>query len=441
MTTETFNRFGKSDLKIGVIGLGYVGLPLCLEMARAGLEVLGFEIDSGKVNAINEAKSHVADVSDQELGEVLDTCRLQATCEMDRISECDAIAICVPTPLSKSHEPDISYILSASKLVSEGLREGQLIVLESTSYPGTTRDIVLPNLEKTGLEVGKDFFLCFSPERVDPGNKQWHIKNTPKVMGGITTDCLEVGLSVYGRFVDNLVPVSSTESAELVKILENMFRAVNIALVNEVALIADRLAVDIWEAVDAASTKPFGFMRFTPGPGFGGHCIPVDPHYLAWKMRGLNYRTRFVELASELNAEMPKFLVEKVRSSLESKGETLEGANVMIIGVSYKKDVSDVRESPALHVIQELLSFDAKVAYHDPHVPELQVSESLSLSSVALTDEVLSQSDAVVIVTDHSSLDYSRILNSSPILVDARNATRFLSRDDKPLGESWVVKS
>jgi UDP-N-acetyl-D-glucosamine dehydrogenase len=238
-----------------------------------------------------------------------------------------------------------------------------------------------------------------------------------------------------------LVPVSSTESAELVKILENMFRAVNIALVNEVALIADRLAVDIWETVDAASTKPFGFMRFTPGPGFGGHCIPVDPHYLAWKMRGLNYRTRFVELASELNAEMPKFLVEKVRSSLESKGETLEGANIMIIGVSYKKDVSDVRESPALQVIQELLSFDAKVEYHDPHVPELQLSESLSLSSVALTDEILSQSDAVVIVTDHSSLDYSRILNSSPILVDARNATRFLSRDGKSLGESWIVKS
>jgi UDP-N-acetyl-D-glucosamine dehydrogenase len=426
---------------MGVIGLGYVGLPLSLEMAGSGLEVLGFEIDSDKVNGINEGQSHVIDVSDQELDEVLDTGRFRATCEMHRISECDAISICVPTPLSKSHEPDISYILSASKMVSKSLRKGQLIVLESTSYPGTTREAVLPVLEQTGLEIGKDFFLCFSPERVDPGNKNWDIKNTPKVIGGITKDCLLAGRAVYERFVDDLVPVSSTEAAELVKILENTFRAVNIAMVNEIALIADRLAVDIWEVVDAASTKPFGFMRFTPGPGFGGHCIPVDPQYLAWKMRGLNYRTRFVELASELNAEMPKFLVEKVRSSLESRGETLEGANIMIIGVSYKKDVGDVRESPALHVIQELLSSDAKVEYHDPYVPELQLSEGLSLSSVTLTDEILSQSDAVVIVTDHSSLDYSRILDSSSILVDARNATRFLSRDSKSLGESWVVKS
>ncbi len=441
MTYSLINRFESGDLKMGVIGLGYVGLPLSLEMAGSGLEVLGFEIDSDKVNGINEGQSHVIDVSDQELDEVLDTGRFRATCEMHRISECDAISICVPTPLSKSHEPDISYILSASKMVSESLRKGQLIVLESTSYPGTTREAVLPVLEQTGLEIGKDFFLCFSPERVDPGNKNWDIKNTPKVIGGITKDCLLAGRAVYERFVDDLVPVSSTEAAELVKILENTFRAVNIAMVNEIALIADRLAVDIWEVVDAASTKPFGFMRFTPGPGFGGHCIPVDPQYLAWKMRGLNYRTRFVELASELNAEMPKFLVEKVRSSLESRGETLEGANIMIIGVSYKKDVGDVRESPALHVIQELLSSDAKVEYHDPYVPELQLSEGLSLSSVTLTDEILSQSDAVVIVTDHSSLDYSRILDSSSILVDARNATRFLSRDSKSLGESWVVKS
>ncbi len=441
MTYSLINRFESGDLKMGVIGLGYVGLPLSLEMAGSGLEVLGFEIDSDKVNGINEGQSHVIDVSDQELDEVLDTGKFRATCEMHRISECDAISICVPTPLSKSHEPDISYILSASKMVSESLRKGQLIVLESTSYPGTTREAVLPVLEQTGLEIGKDFFLCFSPERVDPGNKNWDIKNTPKVIGGITKDCLLAGRAVYERFVDDLVPVSSTEAAELVKILENTFRAVNIAMVNEIALIADRLAVDIWEVVDAASTKPFGFMRFTPGPGFGGHCIPVDPQYLAWKMRGLNYRTRFVELASELNAEMPKFLVEKVRSSLESRGETLEGANIMIIGVSYKKDVGDVRESPALHVIQELLSSDAKVEYHDPYVPELQLSEGLSLSSVTLTDEILSQSDAVVIVTDHSSLDYSRILDSSSILVDARNATRFLSRDSKSLGESWVVKS
>ena len=441
MTYALTNRFESNDLKMGVIGLGYVGLPLSLEMARSGLEVLGFELNPDRVNDINDGRSHVVDVSDQELDEILCTERFGATTEMHRMSECDSISICVPTPLSKSHEPDMSYILSASEMVSKSLRKGQLIVLESTSYPGTTQEAILPVLEQTGLEVGKDFFLCFSPERVDPGNKDWDIKNTPKVIGGITKDCLQVGRAVYERFVDELVLVSSTEAAELVKILENTFRAVNIAMVNEIALIADRLAVDIWEVVEAASTKPFGFMEFTPGPGFGGHCIPVDPQYLAWKMRGLNYRTRFVELASELNAEMPKFLVEKVRSSLESKGETLDGANIIIIGVSYKRDVSDVRESPALQVIQELLSFGAKVEYHDPHVPELLLSESLSLSSLALTDETLSQSDAVVIVTDHSSLDYSRILNSSPILVDARNATRFLSRDDKSVGESWVVKS
>ncbi|MBH16516.1 MAG: UDP-N-acetyl-D-glucosamine dehydrogenase, partial [Gemmatimonadetes bacterium] len=292
MTKSLADHFDSDDLKVGVIGLGYVGLPLSLQIARSGIEVLGFEIDSDKAVGINEGKSHVIDVTDRDLEEVLATCKFQATTELDRISECDAISICVPTPLSESHGPDISHILAASKVVARNLRKGQLVVLESTSYPGTTRELLLPSLEATGLEVGNDFFLCFSPERVDPGNRDWQIKNTPKIIGGITKNCLEVGCTVYRRFVDDLITVSTTESAELVKILENTFRAVNIAMVNEVALIADRLGVDVWEVVEAASTKPFGFMKFDPGPGFGGHCIPVDPQYLAWKMRGLNYRTR-----------------------------------------------------------------------------------------------------------------------------------------------------
>jgi len=441
MIHSLINYFEKGDFKVGVIGLGYVGLPLSLQIARSGLEVLGFDVDLEKVTGINSGKSHVGDVSDDELGEVLASCKFQATCEMDRISECDVISICVPTPLSKSHEPDISYILSVTEVISQVLRKGQLIVLESTSYPGTTREALLPVLEETGLEVGKDYFLCFSPERVDPGNQIWRIKNTPKVLGGITQKCLEVGSAVYHRFVDELVPVSSTESAELIKILENTFRAVNIAMVNEVALIADRLDVDIWEVVEAAGTKPFGFMKFDPGPGFGGHCIPVDPHYLAWKMRDLDYRTRFVELASEVNAEMPKFIVEKIRTALASQDKQLEGASIFIIGVSYKKDVGDVRESPALQVIQELVSLGAKIEYHDPHAPEVKLSENVSLSCASLTKEGLGQSDAVVIMTDHSSLDYSLILHSSQILVDARNATGSLSRKTKVSGESWIVKS
>ena len=441
MIHSSVNHYKKGDFKFGVIGLGYVGLPLSLQIARSGLEVLGFEIDPDKVAGINNGRSHIVDVSDQELGEVLADWKFQATGEMHRISECDAISICVPTPLSKSHEPDISYILAASKVVAQSLRKGQLIVLESTSYPGTTREALLPALQETNLEVGKDFFLCFSPERVDPGNQTWQIKNTPKVLGGITQECLRVGCAVYQRFVDELVPVSSTESAELVKILENTFRAVNIAMVNEVALIADRLEVDIWEVVEAAGTKPFGFMKFDPGPGFGGHCIPVDPHYLAWKMRDLDYRARVEELASEVNAEMPKFIVEKIRTALASQDKQLERASIFIIGVSYKKDVGDVRESPALQVIQELVSLGAKIEYYDPYVSGLELSEDVSLSCASLTKEVLGQSDAVVIMTDHSSLDYSSILHSSQILVDARNATGSLSRKTKFSGESWIVKS
>ena len=330
-------------------------------------------------------------------------------------------------------------MIAASEAVAAALRPGQLVVLESTTYPGTTREVLLPALERTGLSVGKDFFLCFSPERVDPGNQVWKTKNTPKVIGGVTQSCAGAGLAVYERFIDTMVAVSSTEAAEMVKILENTFRAVNIALVNEVALIADRLDVDVWEVIEAAATKPFGFMKFTPGPGLGGHCIPVDPHYLAWKMRTLDYRTRFIELASEINAEMPEFVVGKVRAALNARKRSVNGARVLVLGVAYKRDVNDVRESPALDIIGLLAADGADVAYHDPFVPEL-AEDGARLSSVALTDQALTEADAVVIVTDHTDIDYARVLERAPVVVDARHVTAALLDESDSQPGAWIVK-
>ena len=335
MTDTPLDHFRTGDLTVGVVGLGYVGLPLSVEIARSGLRAVGFDTNPDVADGINRGASHIADVTQEELAEVLATGRLEATTDMARLAECDAISISVPTPLSKTQDPDVSFVIAASEAVAVALRPGQLVVLESTTYPGTTREVLLPALEGTGLKVGEDFFLCFSPERVDPGNQVWTTRNTPKVIGGVTPACTEAGLAVYDRFIDTMVSVSSTEAAEMVKILENTFRAVNIALVNEVALIADRLDVDVWEVIKAAATKPFGFMKFTPGPGLGGHCIPVDPHYLAWKMRTLNYRTRFIELASEINAEMPEFVVGKVRSALNARKKAVNGARILVLGVAY----------------------------------------------------------------------------------------------------------
>ena len=337
MANTPLGHFRSGDLTVGVVGLGYVGLPLSVQIANSGLRVVGFDVDSETVQGINGGVSHIEDVTEEELAGVLATGRLEATTDMARLAECDAISISVPTPLSKTQDPDVSFVIAASEAVAVALRPGQLIVLESTTYPGTTREVLLPALERTGFAVGKDFFLCFSPERVDPGNQVWKTKNTPKVIGGVTPGCTEAGLAVYERFIDTVVAVSSTEAAEMVKILENTFRAVNIALVNEVALIADRLDVNVWEVIEAAATKPFGFMKFTPGPGLGGHCIPVDPHYLAWKMRTLNYRTRFIELASEINAEMPEFVVAKVRAALNARRRAVNGARVLVLGVAYKR--------------------------------------------------------------------------------------------------------
>ena len=421
----SLDHFRSGDLTVGVVGLGYVGLPLSVEIARSGLRALGFDIDPEVVDGINEGASHIDDVTGEELAEVLATGRLEATTDMARLGECDAISISVPTPLSKTQDPDVSFVIAASEAVAAALRPGQLVVLESTTYPGTTREVLLPALEGTGLKVGKDFFLCFSPERVDPGNQEWKTKNTPKVLGGVTRACTEAGLAVYERFIDTMVAVSSTEVAEMVKILENTFRAVNIALVNEIALIADRLDVDVWEVIEAAATKPFGFMKFTPGPGLGGHCIPVDPHYLAWKMRTLNYRTRFIELASEINAEMPEFVVGKVRAALNARKKAVNGARILVLGVAYKRDVNDVRESPALDVIGLLAADGADVVYHDPFVPEL-AEEGVHMSSVALTDQALSEADAVVIVTDHTDVDYAQVLEQAAVLVDARHVVAAL---------------
>jgi len=432
--------FDSSNPCLGVIGLGYVGLPLAVEAAEAGLRVIGFDTGEAIVEGVQAGRSHIPDLSDDQLGRLRRSGRLEATVDHTRMAECDALSICVPTPLSKTRDPDISYILSATNAVAKSLRAGQLVVLESTTYPGTTRDVVLPALERRGMTVGEDFFLCFSPERVDPGNAVWKTRNTPKVIGGLTEACLQAGLALYERFIDTLVPVSSTEAAELSKILENMFRAVNIGLVNETAIIADRLGVDIWEVIDAATTKPFGFMKFVPGPGLGGHCIPVDPHYLSWKMRTLDYRTRFIELASDVNSEMPRFVTGKVREALNLVMKPVNGSRVLVLGVAYKKDVDDVRESPAIDVMNILEAEGAHVSYHDPFVPSVR-DDSREWTSVSL-DEGLDGADAVVILTDHSSFDYGSILERSRVLVDTRNATAGLvasSATQHP--QRWIVKA
>ena len=439
MPKTPLDYFRSGDLTVGVVGLGYVGLPLSVEIARAGLRAVGFDVDPEVVDGINQGASHIEDVTGEELAEVLATGRLEATTDMARLAECDAISISVPTPLSKTQDPDVSFVIAASEAVAAALRPGQLVVLESTTYPGTTREVLLPALEGTGLKVGKDFFLCFSPERVDPGNNVWKTKNTPKVIGGMTPGCIDAGLAVYERFIDTMVPVSSTEAAEMVKILENTFRAVNIALVNEVALIADRLDVNVWEVIEAAATKPFGFMKFMPGPGLGGHCIPVDPQYLAWKMRTLDYRTRFIELASEINAEMPEFVVGKVRAALNAGKKAVNGARILVLGVAYKRDVDDVRESPALDIIGLLAADGADVAYHDPFVPDL-TEEGTALSSVPLVDQALTEADVVVIVTDHTDVDYARVLERAAVVVDARHVTAALLEGSSSGASAWIVK-
>ena len=414
-------RAEKREVLFGIVGLGYVGLPLAVELANAGFHVLGFDVQENVVDGLNAGHSHVKDVSDAQLRAVVNAGRFSATTDMLRLAEPDAVSICVPTPLSKFKDPDVSYIVAATEAVKRTLRRGQAIILESTTYPGTTREILLPALESTELTVGQDFFLAFSPERVDPGNPKYGTRNTPKVVGGITEDCARVAVALYQPAIDSLVPVSTTETAELVKLLENTFRSVNIGLVNEMAIVCDKLGVDVWEVIEAAATKPFGFMKFLPGPGLGGHCIPIDPHYLAWKMRGLNYKTRFIDLAGEVNTEMPLFWVRKVAEALNGQGKAVRGAAVLVLGVAYKRDIDDIRESPALDIIRLLEGQGARVSYADPHVPRF-TENGHEFRSVALDSATVAAADCVMIVTDHSALDYPMIRRHAKLVVDTRNA-------------------
>ena len=411
----------RREALFGIIGLGYVGLPLAVELGRAGFRVLGYDVSRRVVDGLNAGRSHIKDISDADLQEVLKAGRFEATADPARLGEPDAISICVPTPLGKYKDPDVSYIVAATEAVTATLRRGQAIILESTTYPGTTREIMLPALESTGLRVGEDFFLAFSPERVDPGNERYHTRNTPKVVGGITEACRRVCCALYQPAIDSLVPVSSTEAAELVKLLENTFRSVNIGLVNEMAIVCEKLGVNVWEVIDAAATKPFGFMKFTPGPGLGGHCIPIDPHYLAWKMRGLNYKTRFIDLAGEVNTEMPIFWVRQAIEALNRHSRSMRGSKVLVLGVAYKKDIDDMRESPALDIIHLLEQQGAQVSYHDPHVSRFS-EDGHEFQSVPLTEETVAAADCVLIVTDHTAIDFAMVQRAARLVVDTRNA-------------------
>ena len=428
----------------GVIGLGYVGLPLAVEIGRSGFRALGFEISETVVAAINAGTSHIIDVPGEAVERLVRANRLHATTDMSLMSQCDVISICVPTPLSKTKDPDLTYILSAARTLADQLRPGQLIILESTTFPGTTRDVMLPLLEEGGLRAGRDFFVCFSPERVDPGNPVWTTKNTPKVLGGITDTCMQVGQAFYSTVFDHIVPVESAEAAELVKVYENTFRMINIALVNELAQVCDRLGVDVWNVLDAAATKPFGFMKFTPGPGLGGHCIPLDPHYLAWKMRTLHFKTRMIELASEINSEMPQFVVRKAADTLNQRGKALHDARLLVLGVAYKKDIDDLRESPALDVIRLLQDKGADVAYHDPHCSvilddghtELQ---DLPLHSLPLTPEILAAADLVLITTEHAAVNYQMVADHAEVVLDTRGAMRRIAGSARVISLSGAV--
>jgi UDP-N-acetyl-D-glucosamine dehydrogenase len=422
-------RIKSGHATVGVIGLGYVGLPLAVELARSGYKVVGFDVSEPVCAGINAGKSHVEDVPTETLAGHVKKGAIEATTDFTALARCDAISICVPTPLNKTKDPDLSYVVAAAESCKAALRPGQLIILESTTYPGTTRDVLLPILESRGLKVGVDFALCFSPERVDPGNPTWQTRNTPKVIGGVTKRCNELGQLLYGRVFDTLVPVESTEAAELVKVYENTFRLINIALANELAQACDKLGLDVWGVIDAAATKPFGFMKFTPGPGLGGHCIPLDPHYLSWKMRTLEFRTRMIETASAINAEMPSYVVTKAADALNERTKAMKGSRVLVLGVAYKKNIGDLRESPALEIIQLLQEKGARVSYHDPHVPVIRDDghtpiQGLPLTSVPLTEETLRNIDLAMIVTDHAEVDYSRVLSLAPLVLDTRGVIR-----------------
>ncbi len=413
------------DAKLAVIGLGYVGLPLAVAFAKNGFQVFGIDVDEGKVSAINRGESYVNDVPSEKLmrwtGQPTGPGRIFATTDFSVLTQVDVAIICVPTPLNKTRDPDVRYLIAAGESVARYLHPGMLVILESTTYPGTTEELLLPMLEqKETYQVGVDFFLAFSPERIDPGRSDWTVENTPKVVGGVTEACLEMATALYEQAIDRVVPVSSPAAAEMTKLLENTFRAVNIALVNEIALMCDKLGLDVWEIVDAAATKPYGFMKFTPGPGVGGHCIPLDPHYLSWKLKTLNYNARFIQLAGEINSDMPRYWVEKVQDALNDVEKPVKNSRILVLGVSYKKDVDDVRESPALDIIALLQEKGADVRYHDPFVPSFSYN-GLSFTSEPNLERALTEADCVVIVTDHSAYDWQMVSKRARLLVDTRH--------------------
>ncbi|MBI2388870.1 MAG: nucleotide sugar dehydrogenase [Deltaproteobacteria bacterium] len=422
-------KFKKRDAHVVVVGIGYVGLPLVVEFARAGFRVTGYDKDPNKVRELAAGRSYIADVPSEDFAAALAEKRLFATTDPAVLRTADAIIVCVPTPLNKTKDPDMRFIASATEEIAQHLHPSMVVVLESTTYPGTTREVVAPRLEQAGAKLGKDVFVAFSPERVDPGNKVWKTKNTPKVIGGLTAECTEVAKTLYSQAIDRIVPVTSTDAAEMVKLLENTFRAVNIGLVNEVAIMCQKLGIDTWEVIDAASSKPFGFMPFFPGPGLGGHCIPIDPLYLSWKLRTLKYQARFIELADSINSAMPDHTVVLVADALNARKKAINGSRILVSGIAYKRDIDDVRESPALDIIDLLRRRGAEVSYHDRYIPELDEHGADTVPSLigmkSLPDPIHYDAfDAVVIVTDHSDVDYERMVREAPVIVDTRNVLR-----------------
>jgi UDP-N-acetyl-D-glucosamine dehydrogenase len=419
---ELESKIQTKQAKFGVIGLGYVGLPLGLTLSDAGFEVTGIDIDTNRVEAINAGASYITDIGNEELQRALSKKRFRATSDLSAIGRLDAISICVPTPLRKTKDPDLSYIVAAADAIAKVIRPGQLIILESTTYPGTTEEVVLPAFEAGGLKVGHDFFLAFSPERVDPGNRDFSTKDIPKVVGGVTPQCSRLAAMLYGAGIENIVIVSSTRVAEMVKLLENTFRSVNIALANEIAMMCSHMKINVWEVIKAASSKPFGFMPFYPGPGLGGHCIPIDPLYLEWKSKIDGFESRFIGVADKINSGMPRVVVTRTMELLNERGKAIRGSNIHILGVTYKKDISDSRESPAIEVIKLLVGLGARVSFSDPFVPSLSIDGQFT-EALAPTREVLSSSDLVIVITDHSAFDYLEIVKNAPLLFDTRNAT------------------
>lgn len=419
---QLLQRLNGRTATVGIVGLGYVGLPLAVEFAEAGFNVIGLDLDANKVNQLNRGESYIIDIPTERMAPLVKAGRLRATTQYADLATADTVSICVPTPLRKTKDPDMSYVISSVNSVAEICHAGMLVVLESTTYPGTTDEIVIPQLKSKGFTPGVDVFIAFSPERIDPGNPKYGVRNTPKVVGGVTPACVEVTQALYGSAVDKVVGVSSPTAAEMVKLLENTFRAVNIGLVNEMALMCDKLGVDVWEVIQAAATKPFGFMPFYPGPGLGGHCIPVDPHYLSWKLKTLNYNARFIELASEINTSMPLYVMSKITDALNDAGKAVRGSKVVVLGVAYKRDVDDVRESPALDILGLLHEKGAEVVYHDPFVESVRLEGEQRMSSVPYSAELLESADCVVVVTDHTTFDYQHIVDHSRLIVDTRHA-------------------